>query len=76
MRRDKLIEELANLGIPASAVSFDGPGGGECFAIEAEGGGRVTYYSERGNRSSVRFFDEEASANLDLLDRVRRAFGK
>jgi hypothetical protein len=76
MNRKKLIEELVNLGIAVSAVSFDGPGGGECYAIEAEGSGWVTYYSERGSRSAVKFFDSEAAASQDLLDRLRRAFGK
>ncbi len=74
MTRKQLQQELTDLKIPLSAVSLDGPGGGECYALEAEGSGWVTYYSERGHRTALRSFALEASANQDLLDRICLAF--
>jgi len=74
MTRDQLISTIDALRIPSSAFSLDGPGGGECYAIEAEGLGWITYYSERGQRSSLRFFPDQSDANADLLMRLRAAF--
>jgi hypothetical protein len=34
MTRDRLAAERMHLGMPPSVVSFDGPGIGECYAVE------------------------------------------
>lgn len=60
--RERLSAELVRLGYPPSIVSWDGPGIGECYAVEHGLRGWSVYYSERGERRQERVFDEEETA--------------
>lgn len=48
-------------------VTFDGPGLGECYAVEHGPKGWAVYYSERGTRADERAFDSESDALRYLL---------
>jgi hypothetical protein len=60
--RDSLSAELVRLGYPTSIVSWDGPGVGDCYAVEHGPLGWSVYYSERGERREEQVFDDERSA--------------
>ena len=62
MTRDRFSAALVRLGLPESAVSFDGPGLGENYAIERRASGWVVYYSERGEKRDEQTFTTESSA--------------
>ena len=74
MTRNELVGAILELDIPSDSYSFDGPGGGECYAVEADGCGWITYYSERGEKKSKHFFSTESEANEDLMARLRVTF--
>jgi hypothetical protein len=65
---------LASLGAPPDAYCLTGGLPNEAYTIERFGNGWRTYYSERGNRTGVREFTEEAVACAELLSRVAREF--
>lgn len=44
--RDHLRLAFNKLGVPDSSYSFSGPGQGECYVIEPDDDGWITYYSE------------------------------
>ena len=67
MTRARFCETLDRLGLPLSIVSFDGPGIGECYAIEHGPEGWAVYYSERGSRVDERAFESESDALRYLL---------
>lgn len=67
MTRDQLSAELARRGLPQSMVCWDGPGIGECYAVEHGASGWSVYYSERGSRLAERTFTEEVEALRYLL---------
>ena len=59
--------------VPRQYYSFDGPGGGDCFALEfLNGNWRISYYSERGTRREEGVFVSENEACLAMFDRLRR----
>jgi len=74
MTRSQLLSALVELSIPNSAFSLDGPGTGECYCLEADGGGWIIYYSERGQRHSISRFLTEDEANERFLAKLKRAF--
>ena len=65
--RDQLSAALVHLDMPASAVSFDGPGLGDNYSIEHRGAGWVVYYSERGERRDEQTFPSESTALRYML---------
>jgi len=65
--RDTFSAALVRLGMPAKAVSFDGSGSGDNYAIEHRAAGWVVYYSERGNRFDEQTFPSERVALRYLL---------
>jgi hypothetical protein len=60
--RDDFTAQLLRLGYPHSIVCWDGPGIGECYAVEHGPAGWSVYYSERGDRVDERSFDTESDA--------------
>lgn len=65
--REQLAEHLAGLGVPDGAYSLYGTGiEGHCMD-QLPLGRWVVYYSERGERSSERTFDDEGDACEDLF---------
>jgi hypothetical protein len=60
--RERLSSELVRLGYSPSIVCWDGPGIGECYAVEHGLNGWSVYYSERGDRREERVFDDEQTA--------------
>ena len=70
MTRDSFQAWLVRLGLPTSMVSFDGPGTGECYAVEHRPTGFVVYYSERGERRDEQTFAMESFALRYLLGRI------
>lgn len=65
--RDGFSAALVRLGLPSAIVSFDGPGIGECYAIEHRATGFAVYYSERGEKRDERTFESESAALRYLL---------
>lgn len=62
MTRERVSAELTRLGYPESILSWDGPGVGECYAVEHGPRGWSVYYSERGERREETVFDDERAA--------------
>lgn len=67
MTRDRFSAALVRLGLPSTIVCWDGPGIGECYALEHRAAGYATYYSERGQRRDERVFGTESDALRYLL---------
>jgi hypothetical protein len=76
MTRNELIAELQTLGIPSDSYCFDGLGAGECYCAELVGTKWLCFYSERGQRQGVHYFDSEEEAYEYLLITLRRIFKK
>jgi len=67
--RKRLIDE----GVMGSAYCLEGGLPGDCYTVGRESDGRWSvYYSERGERHSVKYHDKEDDAAADLLDRIMR----
>ena len=71
MTRSELIAELEKHSIPSSAYCFDGPGGGECYSLEADRGGWIIYYNERGRQNVVARYPTEEQANEAFLTQLK-----
>lgn len=63
---------LHDLGIPQQAYSLTGGHPNEAYVLDQRGTGWVTYYSERGQETTLRSFDTEQDACQDLLGRLIR----
>jgi len=67
VNRDHLRLAFNKLGVPESSYSFSGPGQGECYVIEPDDDGWITYYAERGKRRSLTAFTSEDTACKFML---------
>jgi hypothetical protein len=67
VKRDDFSAMLVRLDLPRSIVSFDGPGVGECYAIEHGISGWTVYWSERGERRGARTFESDSDGLRYLL---------
>jgi hypothetical protein len=81
MNKNELRLALINAGVNPRLYSLDGAEKDECLILEQEPLGKWTvYYSERGDKSSVRHFDSENEACEYILavllrDPTTRKFG-
>ncbi|MFC1404855.1 MULTISPECIES: hypothetical protein [Streptacidiphilus] len=75
MNRTELKAILEAEGFPVQAYSLDGGLPDEAYCIGLDGDGWVYYYSERGGRSGLLSFPDEASACTYLLERLRHDIG-
>ena len=58
--------------VPRRYYSLDGPGGGDCFALEfINSSWFISYYSERGMRREEGIFTSEDEACHAMFDRMR-----
>jgi hypothetical protein len=62
VNRDKLRTELAARRIAPRAFSLEGGSPSERYCLERSAGGWAVYYSERGERTSERWFKTEDEA--------------
>lgn len=59
MNKEKLRSTLLNKGISRSYYSLEGGLPNEKFCLDCENGKWIVYYSERGIRTGIRYFDSE-----------------
>nr|WP_208329311.1 hypothetical protein [Streptomyces sp. 846.5] len=71
MNRRDLQAQLDAEEVRPDAYSLDGGLPDEALCLGREGAKWVTYYSERGLRSGLRRFPDEASACADLLAQLQ-----
>ena len=68
MTREEFFAATRKAGIDDRSFSLDGGLPSEQYVLSPEGGNRWSvYYSERGNRTSLRIFNEESDALEHLL---------
>jgi hypothetical protein len=72
MNRDELKAQLASSGVPADSYSLAGGLPNEAFCLDQdENGTWRTYYSERGERSSIKTYATESEACAALLSLIQ-----
>ena len=64
--------ELDRLNIPKNSYSLKGGFPNESYCIAQNNGKWEVYYSERGNKTSLKTFDSEDSACQNFLSTVKR----
>ena len=71
MNREHLKEHLTALGVNASAYSLNGGLPNEQYVLSKEPSGQwAVYYSERGQKTGLSFFDSETAACEFFLDKI------
>jgi len=58
----ELVERLNEAGVRPDAYCFEEVGAGEQYCLARSGSKWVTYYAERGTRTSLREFETEEAA--------------
>jgi len=72
MNLDELRAELVKCGVPETLYQLSGGLPNEKCCIGQKDGRWEVYYSERGSKTSLKFFDDEHSACLYFLRWVTR----
>lgn len=70
MKKDELRSILINKGISRSYYSLEGGLPNEKLCLDCENGKWIVYYSERGIRTGIRYFDNENDACDYLLHAI------
>jgi hypothetical protein len=73
MKKEKLRSILSNKGIPQSYYSLDGGLPNEKLCLDYENGKWLTYYSERGVRTGIQYFDNEDDACDYILHAIEES---
>ena len=72
MNINELVHILEKNQVPRRYYSFDGAGGGDCFALEfIDSHWVISYYSERGTRREEGVFTSEDEACRAMFDRMK-----
>ncbi|REK77664.1 hypothetical protein [Paenibacillus paeoniae] len=74
MKLNELQNKLLELSIPENAYSLSGGLPNETICIDESNGKWVTYYSERGNKTGYKVFDNEEEACNYFLGWIKRNF--
>ena len=67
MTKTELMAAIRRYGIRPDAYDLDGVGCSECYVLKHEDGAWAVFYSERGFRRALRWFDTEAAACEHML---------
>lgn len=73
MNKEKLRSILLNKGISRSYYSLEGGLPNEKLCLDYENGKWIVYYSERGTRTGIRYFDNEEDACDYLLHAIEES---
>jgi hypothetical protein len=73
MKKNELRSTLINKGISRSYYSLEGGLPNEKLCLDYENGKWVVYYSERGIRSGIQYFDNEDDACDHLLHAIEES---
>lgn len=73
MNKEKLRSILLNKGISRSYYSLEGGLPNEKLCLDYENGEWTVYYSERGIRTGIRYFDNEEDACDYLLHAIEES---
>ena len=70
MNRNDVAKLLEASGVSSTTYCVDGSARDEAYILEQDGRSWSVYYSERGLRTALAWFDSEADACKDMLARV------
>lgn len=73
MNKDELCSTLINIGISRSYYSLEGGLPNEKLCLDYESGKWIVYYSERGIRTGIQYFDSEDDACNYLLHAIEES---